>query len=108
MLAWTLLVAAIIAEVCGTTFLKLSNGFSRLGPSLGVIALYSISIALLGQVLKRVDVGVAYALWSGLGTALVALVGVVQFGEPVTLVRLTCLGLIVAGVVGLQMTGAVR
>ena len=105
MYTWLLLVTAIAAEVGGTTSMKLSEGFTRPGPTTWVFVLYGVSFVLLAQVLKSMDVGVAYAIWSGLGTALVALVGVYMFGEPITVVRILSLALIVIGVFGLQMSG---
>ena len=106
--SWVLLTAAIVAEVGGTTCLKLSYGFSRLVPSLGVFVLYSLSFVFLAAVLKAMDVSVAYAIWSGVGTALVAVIGILIFGEPLSAVRLVSLGFIIVGVVGLQLTGAVH
>jgi small multidrug resistance pump len=108
MQGWLLLIAAIAAEVGGTTCLKLSEGLSRLAPSLGVVVLYSLSFVFLASVLKTIDVGVAYAIWAGLGTALVAAVGFLVFGEPISGIRLVSLGFIVVGVVGLQLSGAVH
>ncbi len=92
MQAWFLLVAAIVAEVGGTTCLKLSCGFSRLAPSLGVVVLYPLSFVFLAAVLESIDVSVAYAIWSGLGTALVAAIGILILGEPVSQFRLGALG----------------
>ncbi len=108
MQSWFLLIAAISAEVGGTTCLKLSDGFSRLAPSLGVVVLYPLSFVFLAAVLKSVDVSVAYAIWAGFGTALVAAIGILVFGEPITGTRLVSLGLIVVGIVGLQLSGAVH
>ncbi len=108
MQSWLLLVAAIVAEVGGTTCLKLSDGFSRLAPSLGVVVLYPLAFVLLAAVLKQIDVSVAYAIWSGFGTALIATIGILVFGEPMTSIRLLSLSFIVAGVVGLQLSGAVH
>lgn len=108
MQSWTVLVLAIASEVGGTTCLKLSDGFSRLGPWIGVVLLYALSFVFLASALKTIDVGVAYAIWAGLGTALVAAVGFVLFGEPFTAARLACIGLIVLGVAGLQLSGAVH
>ncbi len=108
MQAWFLLIAAIATEVGGTTCLKLSDGFSRLVPSLGVVVLYTLSFVFLAWVLKSIDLGVAYAIWSGLGTALVVGVGFLVFGEAISAVRLLSIGLIILGVVGLQLSGAVH
>jgi small multidrug resistance pump len=108
MQSWFVLIAAIVAEVGGTTCLKLSEGFSRLVPSLGVVVLYALSFVFLAWVLKTIDLGVAYAIWAGLGTALVATVGFLAFGEAISAVRLVSIGLIILGVVGLQLSGAVH
>ncbi len=108
MQSWILLVAAIVAEVGGTTCLKLSDGFSRLVPSLGVVVLYPLCFVFLAAVLKSIDVGVAYAIWSGLGTALIVTIGIVIFGEPISAIRVVSLGFIIVGVVGLQLSGAVH
>ena len=108
MQSWFVLVAAIAAEVGGTTCLKLSEGFSRLVPSLGVVVLYMLSFVFLAWVLKSIDLSVAYAIWAGLGTALVAGVGFLVFGEAISAVRLVSIGLIILGVVGLQLSGAVH
>ena len=108
MSTWVVLGAAIIAEVAGTSFLKLSDGFSRLGPSVAVVSFYVVSFALLAQALKTIDVGVAYAIWAGLGIALVAVAGVLFFGEPISLVRVGCFAFIVVGAAGLYLTSATR
>jgi len=108
MQSWLFLVAAIAAEVGGTTCLKLSDGFSRIVPSMGVVGLYAVSFVCLASVLKTIDMGVAYAIWSGLGTALVAAAGILVFGEPLSGLRLISIGLIIVGVVGLQLAGAVH
>ncbi len=99
------LTAAIVLEVGGTTCMKLSEGFSKLWPSVMVFVLYGLSLGLLTLALKRIDVSVAYAVWSGMGTALIALIGVVWFKEPVTALRIVCLGLIIMGVIGLNLGG---
>lgn len=103
MTPWLLLVGAIVAEVIATTFLKQSDGFSRLWPSVATVVGYAVAFALLAQALKRIEVGVAYAIWSGLGTALITLVGIVLLGESATAVKLGGIALIVAGVVLLNL-----
>ena len=100
---WLYLSLAILFEVGGTVSLKMSNGFSVLGPSVVVVVFYGISILFLALVLKTMDVGTAYAVWAGLGTALVVIVGIFYFDEPVTILRLVFLGTIIAGVVGLHL-----
>ena len=107
-MAWLYLILAILAEVAGTTSMKMSEGFTRLVPSLSVAVFYALSIGLLGLSLKKMDVSVAYAVWSGLGVAVIAVVGVMWFEEPVTALKLLSLALIVAGVVGLNLDGGVH
>lgn len=100
---WLLLAAAIVAEVIGTSLLKLSRGFTQLWPSLGVVVFYLLALFLLALTLRTLSVGVAYAIWAGVGIALIALIGVVLFGESLDLPALLGIGLIVAGVVVLQL-----
>ncbi len=105
MLSWLQLGVSIVMEVAGTTALKMSDGFSRLVPSLLVVLFYGLSFFLFALALKRIDLGVAYAIWAGLGTALVATIGIVWFGEAVTLIKLMSIVLIITGVVGLNLSG---
>lgn len=101
--AWLLLLIAIVLEVCGTTCMKLSNGFERLGPSALAFVFWGLSLAALILCLKRLDVSVAYAIWAGLGTVLVVGIGAVWFREPLTPARLAFIAMIVIGVIGLQL-----
>ncbi|GAB4287394.1 MAG: multidrug efflux SMR transporter [Deferrisomatales bacterium] len=103
-MSWLLLLAAILLEVSGTVSMKLAEGFSRPLPSLLIFVFYGLSFVALTYVLRSIDVSVAYAVWAGLGTALVTLVGVVWFREPLTLGRVVSIGLIVVGVVGLHLS----
>ncbi len=102
-MSYLLLALAIASEVCATSCLKLTDGFSRLWPSLGVGVGYVLSFALLGQALKQIPVSVAYAVWSGAGTAAVAAIGVVAFGEELGRVQLAGIALIIVGVVLLNL-----
>jgi small multidrug resistance pump len=104
-MAALLLAGAIAAEVVGTLFLRASDGFSRLWPSLGTVAGYAVAFMLLAQALRSIDVGVAYAIWAGLGTALITLIGIVALGEPATALKLAGTALIVVGVVALNLSG---
>ena len=99
------LAAAIVLEICGTTSLKLSGGFSRLAPSAAVVLCYAASFALLGLALREIELSIAYAVWSGVGTAVVAAIGIVCFGENAGGWKLLCLSLIVLGVAGLHLSG---
>ncbi|MBQ0830358.1 DMT family transporter [Streptomyces tagetis] len=105
-MGYLLLAAAIAAEVAGTTAMKYSEGFSRLGPSLLTLLGYVVSFALLAQTLKTLSVGTAYAIWSGIGTAAIAAIGVMFMGEGVTAAKAAGIALIIVGVVVLNMGGA--
>ncbi|MFH9611794.1 multidrug efflux SMR transporter [Streptomyces sp. DH8] len=104
--AYGLLAAAIAAEVAGTTAMKYSEGFTRLWPSLGTAVGYLIAFTLLAQTLKTLSVGTAYAIWAGVGTAAVALIGILFLGESGSLVKIAGIALVVAGVVVLNLGGA--
>ena len=104
-MAWLYLLGAILFEVFGTTMMKVSDGFSRLWPSLGMVAGYVTAFGLLTFALKTMQVGTAYALWAGLGTALVAVIGMVVFAEPFSLVKGAGLVLVIGGVVMLNLGG---
>ena len=101
------LAAAIILEICGTTSLKLSDGFTRIGPSGVVVLCYAASFALLALALRGIELSIAYAVWSGVGTAVVAAIGILWFGESAGAAKLVCLALIVLGVAGLHLAGRV-
>lgn len=100
---WLVLVASIVLEVLGTVSMKLSEGFSRPLYLALMAVFYALSIGGLALVLKRIDVSVAYAVWSGLGTAIIAMVGVSVFGEALTVVKVVAVVLIVVGVGMLNM-----
>jgi len=97
------LAAAIVAEVVATSALKSSEGFTRLGPSAAVVIGYGIAFWCLSMVLRTVPIGVAYAIWSGAGIALIALIGWIVFKQSLDLGALVGIGLIVTGVVVLQV-----
>jgi small multidrug resistance pump len=104
--AMFLLSIAIASEVAGTVALKYTDGFTRIGPSAVVIAGYGISFWMLGLVLQQLPIGLTYAVWAAVGTALIAAIGILAFGEPANTLKLLSLGLIIAGVVGLNLAGA--
>ncbi|MBK1664532.1 ligand-binding protein SH3 [Rhodospirillum rubrum] len=102
-MTWLILTGAILFELAGTTAMKLSEGFTRLLPSVALVVCYVISFALLTLTLKKMDVSIAYAIWSGAGTVLITVIGILVFKEPATLLKVLCIALIVAGVVGLNL-----
>lgn len=104
-MTWVYLVLAIVLEVSGTTCMKLSEGFTKTVPSILLFVFYTLSFGMLTLALKRIDVSVAYAVWSGMGTALIATIGILYFKEPMTALKLISLALIIGGVVGLNISG---
>lgn len=101
-MAYLYLAIAIVAEVIGTSALKAAEGFTRLLPSLVVIAGYSTAFYFLSLALKAIPVGIAYAIWSGVGVALITLIGWIVFKQRLDAPALAGLALIVAGVVVIQ------
>ena len=102
---WILLFVAILLEVAGITSMKLSRGFAELVPSIAVPVFYVLSAAAVILALKRLDLSVTYAIWSGVGTALAAMIGIAYFREPLTLFKVASLALVVLGVAGLSLAG---
>ena len=101
-----LLTIAIFAEVAGTVALKYTNGFTNVGPSALVVAGYGLSFWMLALVLRDLPIGLTYAVWAAVGTALIAAIGIFAFGEPATTMKLLSLGLIIAGTIGLNLAGS--
>ncbi len=105
-MAWIVLAAAGLLEVGWAVGLKYTEGFTRLVPSLFTVASMVASLALLGLALKTLPLGTAYAVWTGIGTIGTALLGIWLFEESPGVLRLTCIGFIVAGIVGLKLVSA--
>lgn len=101
---WIVLGGAILLEIAATSLLKASDGFARLGYGLAALALYSVCFWLLALTLNRIPMGVAYAVWSGVGIVAIALIGVAVFRQPLGLAQWGCVALIVIGAVGLNLT----
>ena len=102
---WTLLFVAAFFEIVWAAGLKFTEGFTRLWPSVGVGSAMVASMALLAIAARGLPIGTAYAVWTGIGAAGTAIAGIFLFGESASPVRLACVGLIVAGVVGLKFLG---
>lgn len=102
-MAWFLLIVAGIFEVAWAIGLKFTDGFTRLWPTVGTIAALVVSFVLLGLAARTLPIGTAYAVWTGIGAAGTVICGIVFLHDPVTAARLTCVGLILAGVVGLKV-----
>ena len=90
----------------GTVALKYANGFTNPGPSALVVAGYGLSFWMLALVLRDLPIGLTYAVWAAVGTALIAAIGIVAFGEPATTLKLLSLALIIAGTIGLNLAGS--
>ena len=103
-MAWWYLFSAGLFEIVWASTLKSTDGFTRLWPSVGTGVAMLISLLLLAEALKTIPVGTGYAVWTGIGAAGTALVGIVVFGESREVFRLLCLFMIVAGVMGLKVT----
>ena len=103
-MCWIWLFVAILLEVAATVFMKLSDGFSKLIPTLIMGLLYGISFFPLAIALKKMEVSVAYAVWSAVGTALVTMIGIFLFKETMSLTKVFAIALIILGVVTLNMT----
>ncbi|MET8410547.1 multidrug efflux SMR transporter [Streptomyces sp. NPDC005195] len=105
-MGYLLLAGAIVSEVAATTAMKYSEGFSRLWPSLVTVLGYVVAFLLLAQCLKTVQVGTAYAIWAGAGTAVIAAIGMLFLGEALTATKVAGILLIIGGVVVLNLGGA--
>ncbi|MGW1891804.1 DMT family transporter [Streptomyces sp. NPDC002004] len=105
-MGYVLLAGAIAAEVTATTAMKYADGFSRLWPTLITVAGYLVAFVLLAQTLKTIQVGTAYAIWAGVGTAVIAGIGMLFLDEPMTAAKLAGIALVIGGVVLLNLGGA--
>jgi len=101
---WLILILAILLEVSGTICLKLSHGMTRTLPILGVTIFYLSTFTLLSLSLKTLDMGTVYAIWSGVGTALIATIGILFFGESLSWIKMAGLGLVITGVILLRVS----
>ena len=104
-MSWLFLFCGILFEVCGTTCMKLSEGFSRIFPSVGMILCYMASLGMLTLALTQIPMNVAYAIWTGMGTLLVVMLGLFFFHETLSLPKLASILLIILGVVGVRLSG---
>jgi len=103
-MAWLLLFLAITFEISGTVSMKLSHGFTRTVPTILMFVFYIAGFVPLNLALRQIDISVAYAIWSGLGTAVIAMIGIFAFREPITLLRAVSIVLIIFGVIGLNIS----
>ena len=106
MIFWIYLLIAILTEVVGTTMMKVSQGLTRLIPSMLMFVMYAISFVFMAFALKKLEVSTAYAIWSGLGTALIAAIGIVLFHESFSIPKVVGTALVIAGVVLINLRGS--
>lgn len=103
-MSWIVLFIAGLFEIGWAIGLKYTEGFSRLWPSLGTALAMVLSVVLLGVAMKQIPVGTAYAVWTGIGAVGTVILGIALFNDPANAARLVCVGLIVAGILGLKLT----
>lgn len=101
-ISWLYLFAAIIFEVSGTTCMKLSQGFTQILPAIFIFIFYGLSLTFSTLCLEKIEVSVAYSIWAGLGTTLLAIIGLIWFRESMTPIKLMSISLVVVGVIGLN------
>jgi small multidrug resistance pump len=104
MISWLFLILAILLEVAGTTSMKLSDGYTKLLPSVAMFVFYILSLISLTFALKKFEMGFAYAVWSGLGTAIITIIGVIYFKESFNIAKVLSVLLIILGVVSLHLS----
>ncbi|HWT75626.1 MAG TPA: multidrug efflux SMR transporter [Mobilitalea sp.] len=102
---WIYLFLAIIIEIVATALMKYSNGFSKLLPSIGTFIGYILCFTFLSFALKKIDISVAYAIWSAVGIVILSVIGVLVFNESISLLKVISILLIVLGVIGLNLSG---
>lgn len=107
MQAWLLLGIAIILEVAGTTSMKLSDGMHKIFPTIMIFVFYGLTFAIMPFVMKRLEMGMVYAVWAGVGTIIVTLIGILYFQESTSMIKLLSIGLICIGVIGLNLAKTV-
>ncbi|MBN3949696.1 MAG: multidrug efflux SMR transporter [Nostoc sp.] len=100
--SWIYLIAAIVFEVSGTTCMKLSQGFTKIVPSVLIFVFYGLCFSFLTLALKKLEVSVAYSVWAGLGTILIAFIGIIWFRESASFIKLLSIALIIIGVIGIN------
>ena len=102
-MGWFYLMLSIGFELAGTTCLKSSDGFTKVLPSIALFVFYGLCFSFLALAVKTIDIGVAYAVWAGLGTTAVVIIGIVKFQESVSIKKLISIGMIITGVIILEL-----
>ena len=107
-MSYVYLALAILFEIMGTTSMKLSAGFTKTLPSILIFVFYGISFSLFTLALKRLEVSLAYAIWSGIGTMVITTIGIFYFDETLTALKVGSIVLIIVGVVGLNLSSGMH
>ena len=100
---WLILGLGIVFEVLGTICMKLAEGFSKLVPSIFVFVFYALALMCLVFVLKKMEVSIAYTIWASLGIVLIAIIGIIWFKEPISVIKVLSILLIITGILGLEL-----
>ena len=103
---WIYMLVSIVFEVSGTTCLKLSEGFTRVTPSMLTLVFYLVSFVCFAQATRKIELSIAYSVWCGMGTALIAIIGFVYFRDAPTTLKIGSILLIITGVIGLNLAGS--
>jgi len=103
---WIYLILAIIFEITATTLMKMSNGFTKILPTVGTLLGYIICFTFLSIALKKIDMSVAYAIWGAVGITAMTIIGVVVYKESINVLKVVSILFIVLGVIGLNLSGA--
>ena len=103
-MSWIYLLAAIVTEVMGTTSMKFAEGFTKLIPSVLIVVFYVISFVFMTLAMKKIDLSITYAIWSGLGTVMIVVLGIMFFRESITPLKLLSIVFILVGVIGLNLS----
>ena len=103
-MSWCYLLAAIICEIAGTMSMKLSRGFTNPAASALIFVFYAFAFTLMTLAIRKIEIGVAYTIWSGIGATLVTVIGIVCCGENVSALKLVSVALVIIGVVGLKIS----
>lgn len=101
--AWGMLALTIMLEITGTIFMKLSDGLTRLVPSMLIFVSYGLSFAIFTLVIKHIELSIAYAIWAGVGTLAISIIGILVFKEHISLLKGISILFIVVGIVGLKL-----
>ena len=103
---WIFLILAIAFEITATTLMKISNGFTKVLPTVGTFLGYIICFTFLSIALKKIDMGVAYAIWGAVGITIMTVIGILFFKESINVLKVLSILFIVVGVIGLNLSGA--